>query len=85
MAADKKASSAVTVSITDESIVRFDRWRNAQPYAPSRSKVFQTMIDEFLDRKEREQEGPEAKPLAASNSLQGTIEERKTTKGKAAA
>jgi metal-responsive CopG/Arc/MetJ family transcriptional regulator len=49
MAQDKKDTSTITISISNELISRFDQWRNAQPYSPSRSKVFAEIIYKFLN------------------------------------
>jgi len=90
MAQEKKDTSAVTVSLTNNSIREFDSWRLNQPYSPSRSKIFQKMLDEFLIVKQKEeQEFLEAQESLKHSVIAATaatsVNEEKKPKSKAAA
>ena len=93
MAQEKKDTSAVTVSLTNNSIREFDSWRLNQPYSPSRSKIFQKMLDEFLIVKQKEeqefleaQESLKHSVIAATAATAATsVNEEKKPKSKAAA
>ena len=92
MAQEKKNTTAVTVSLSDESLRELDDWRLDQPFSPSRSKVFQQMLNEFLASK-RQTEAPKAikQPVVAAvypsgaSGASGSGEVEKKTKTKAAA
>lgn len=82
MSQEKKDSSAVTVSLLNATIAEFDAWRLSQAYKPSRSKVLQEIMNEFLEIK-RQEALDAIEPSREALKSSGTTTDDKKAKTKA--